>query len=67
VNARHPELLEIYMAKLEEQIDRSEDTFRHVSSMLLLLQHFPGDMQPDFQQDMITFFASCLPILNQLR
>ena len=55
------------MAKLEEQIDRSEDTFRHVSSMLLLLHHFPGDMQPDFQQDMVTFFATRLPILNQLR
>ncbi|KAL0026395.1 hypothetical protein WJX79_005738 [Trebouxia sp. C0005] len=61
------ELLDTYMAKLEEQLDRSEDTFRHVSSMLLLLQHFPGDMQPDFQQDMLTFFATCLPTLNQLR
>lgn len=61
------ELLDIYMAKLEEHMDRSEDTYRHVSSLLLLLQHFPGDMQSDFQQDMVTFFTKQLPILNLLK
>lgn len=55
------------MEKLEERLDRSEDTFRHASSLLLLLQQFPGDMQPEFQQDMVTFFTNQLPILNQLR
>lgn len=61
------ELLDMYMGKLEEQLNRSEDTFRNASSLLLLLQHFPGDMDPPFQQDVVTFFANQLPIVNQLR
>ena len=62
------ELLDLYMGKLEEeQLDRSEDTFRNMSSLLLLLQHFPGDMEPLFQQDVVTFFTNQLPIVNQLR
>ena len=61
------ELLDIYMGKLEEQLDRSEDSFRNMSSLLLLLQHFPGDMEPLFQQDVVTFFANQLPAINQLR
>ena len=67
MDACHSELLDIYMAKLEEQLDRTEDTYRHVSSLLLLLQQFPGDIHPDFQHDMVTFFANRLPVLNQLR
>lgn len=62
------ELLDLYMGKLEEeQLDRSEDTFRNMSSLLLLLQQFPGDMEPLFQQDVVTFFTNQLPIVNQLR
>ena len=61
------ELLDLYMGKLEEQLDRTEDTFRHMSSLLLLLQQFPGDMEPLFQQDVVTFFTNQLPVLNQLR
>lgn len=61
------ELLDLYMGKLEEQLDRSEDTFRNMSSLLLLLQQFPGDMEPLFQQDMVTFFNNQLPVINQLR
>ena len=62
------ELLDLYMGKLEEeQLDRSEDTFRNMSSLLLLLQQFPGDMEPLFQQDVVTFFTNQLPIINQLR
>ena len=61
------ELLDLYMIKLEEQLDRSEDTFRNMSSLLLLLQQFPGDMEPLFQQDMVTFFTNQLPVINQLR
>ena len=61
------ELLDIYMSKLEEQLDRSEDSFRNMSSLLLLLQHFPGDMEPVFQQDVVTFFSNQLPVINQLR
>lgn len=61
------ELLDLYMGKLEEQLDRTEDTFRHMSSLLLLLQQFPGDMEPLFQQDVVTFFANQLPVINQLR
>ena len=61
------ELLDLYMGKLEEQLDRSEDTFRNMSSLLLLLQQFPGDMEPLFQQDVVTFFTNQLPVINQLR
>lgn len=61
------ELLDLYMGKLEEQLDRTEDTFRHMSSLLLLLQQFPGDMEPLFQQDVVTFFSNQLPVINQLR
>lgn len=61
------ELLDVYMGKLEEQLDRTEDTFRHMSSLLLLLQQFPGDMEPLFQQDVLTFFTNQLPVINQLR
>lgn len=61
------ELLDMYMGKLEEQLDRSEDSFRNMSSLLLLLQHFPADMEPLFQQDMVTFFTNQLPVINQLR
>ena len=61
------ELLDLYMTKLEEQVDRSEDTFRNMSSLLLLLQQFPGDMEPLFQQDVVTFFTNQLPVINQLR
>ncbi|KAL3152001.1 hypothetical protein ABBQ32_001121 [Trebouxia sp. C0010 RCD-2024] len=64
---RRTELLDLYMGKLEEQLDRTEDTFRHMSSLLLLLQQFPGDMEPLFQQDVVTFFSNQLPVINQLR
>ena len=61
------ELLDVYMGKLEQQLDRSEDTFRNVSTFLLLLQHFPGDMEPVFQRDVVVFFTVQIPKLDTLR
>ena len=61
------ELLDIYMGRLEQQLDRSEDTFRLVSTFLLLLQNFPGDMEPVFQRDVAVFFTVQIPNLDTLR
>ncbi len=56
------------MTKLEDQpLGRSEDTFRTVSTLHMLLQSFQGDMHPHFCEDMIAFFCAILPKLNELR
>ena len=55
------------MGRLEQHLDRSEDTFRNVSTFLLLLQNFPGDMEPTFQRDVVLFFTMQIPELDRLR
>jgi hypothetical protein len=56
------------MTKLEEQpLMRNEDSFRTVSTMQSLLHCFQGDMQPQFREDMVTFFSALFPKLNALR
>lgn len=62
------ELLDVFMRKLEERgLDRSEDSFRIVSTVQLLLQRFPGDMTDVFQADVILFFSKAFTSLNSLR
>ncbi|KAK9806879.1 hypothetical protein WJX72_005975 [[Myrmecia] bisecta] len=62
------ELLHLFMTKLEAQaLNRSEETFRAASSLQLLVQRFPADMEPDFQQDMLLFFRHMFPQLHSLR
>ena len=55
------------MSRLEQQLDSSEDSFRNVSTFLLLLSSFPGDMEPLFQQDMVVFFTTQVPVVDKLR
>ena len=61
------ELLSLYMDKLEANLDRSEETFRAVVTLQQLMQHFPGDMDPLFQQDTIAHFRLMFQQLNELR
>ena len=56
------------MTRLEDGVlDRSEDTFRSVSCFLSLLQCFHGDMHPDFQRDMVSFFCGRFAKLQDMR
>ena len=55
------------MSKLDEQLDRTEDTFRAVSTLQALFQAFPGDMHPDFQTDTLEFFQRIIEQLHALR
>lgn len=68
--ARAPaELLSLVMRRLEEPpgLERSEECFRTVALLALLLQRFPGDMAPPFQADALAFFRdSLLPALLRL-
>ena len=61
-------LLNVYMTRLEDgPLDNSEETFRAVSGLLSLLQCFQGDMHPDFQRDMVSFFCGRFTRLHELR
>ncbi len=58
----------MYMTRLEDgPLDKSEETFRAVSGLLSLLQCFQGDMHPDFQRDMVSFFCGRFTRLQELR
>lgn len=58
----------MYLGKLEESsLDRSEDTYRTISMVHLLLQSFKGDMEPAFRADMIKFLCDTFPKLHDLR
>ncbi|BDA48015.1 Serine-protein kinase ATM [Coccomyxa sp. Obi] len=62
------ELLSVYLGKLEDSpLDRSEDTYRTISMVHLLLQSFKGDMEPAFRADMIVFLCDIFPKLHDLR
>ncbi|KAK9825683.1 hypothetical protein WJX81_003257 [Elliptochloris bilobata] len=56
------ELLSLVMRRLEERpgLSRSEECFRTVALLALLLQRFPGDMAPAFQGDTLAFFRGTL-------
>ena len=57
------------MRRLEEPpgLERTEECFRTVALLALLLQRFPGDMAPPFQADALAFFRdSLLPALLRL-
>ena len=65
----HAELLSLVMRRLEEPpgLERSEECFRTVALLALLLQRFPGDMAPAFQADALAFFRdTLLPALLRL-
>ena len=68
--ARAPaELLSLVMQRLEEPpgLARSEECFRTVALLALLLQRFPGDMAPAFQAHALAFFRdTLLPALLKL-
>ncbi len=56
------------MKRLEESpLDRSEDTYRTVSMVHLLLQSFQGDMDQLFRSDMVVFLCDMFPKLHELR
>ncbi len=58
------------MARLEGAagLNRSEEAFRTVALLQLLLARFPGDMAPAFQADTLAFFRTLLlPALVELQ
>ena len=58
------------MARLDEPpgLGASEECFRTVALLELLLQRFPGDMAPAFQADALGFFRdTLLPALVALQ
>lgn len=58
------------MARLEGAagLNRSEEAFRTVALLQLLLARFPGDMAPPFQADTLAFFRTLLlPALVELQ
>ena len=62
------ELVDVYLDKLElSPLDRSEDTFRTISMVHLLLQNFQGDMTNEFRTDMVAWFCLMFPRLHELR
>ena len=61
-------LLSVFMTRLEDGVlHRSEETFRSVSGFLSLLQCFHGDMHPDFQRDLVSFFCGRFAKLQEMR
>lgn len=56
------------MTKLEDSpLDRSEDTFRTISMVHLLLQNFQGDMANAFRIDTVGWFCEMFSRLHNLR
>eukprot|EP00891_Asterochloris_glomerata_P002857 jgi/Astpho2/2857/Aster-x0134 len=56
------ELLDVYMDHLEQHVgqDQTEDTLRHVTTLLLLLKRVPADVLAPFQDQAVDFFADVL-------
>ena len=61
-------LLAIHMVQLNSRaLDGSEASFRAANTLLQLLSHFPADMPPEFQADMLRQFQQLMTRLHALR
>ena len=61
-------LLAIHMVQLNSRaLDGSEASVRAANTLLQLLHHFPADMPPEFQADMLRQFQQLMTRLHALR
>jgi hypothetical protein len=62
------DLVEVFVERVRATgIDGSDDTFRIVSTIQQLLEQFPGDLEPSFQEEMCQFFQDAFVLVNKAR